>query len=494
MWKNRLAYGCLTGILAILLFFSGKSFLLVALLLSLLLIPVFGILIRRDGKRIKIRLEKEKPVAAAIYSKGALRVADRVQIELEVKNEMFDRSECLQFLLPLKGKEQTFSLPVELWLEVIEPENMGGQTVLTAGVRTGKGANRKGGKDTISNGSVIHVYEGQFMMLLDGGRIVDYSAEPGYFTVDNSSMPSMFSGSLDDVVKNSFDRFRFGGATPTSQKVLYLNLQEIKGIRFGTRNPISYFDNFYNAELFLRAHGTYSIRITDPIKFYVEAIPKNKDQVEITDINEQYLYEFLDALQSSINQMSADGMRISYVPSKSRELSKYMADTLDEDWRQTRGMEIQAVAIASLSYDEKSQELLNLRNQGAMLQDPSIREGYMQGAFARGMEAAGSNANGSTMGFMGMQMGAQMGGNMAASMSAANQQQMIRNQQIQQEAAAAAHHAANEPDNWICSCGQQNTGKFCSECGRPRQMGPWTCSCGQKNTGKFCSECGKPRP
>ena len=145
------------------------------------------------------------------------------------------------------------------WLEVIEPENMGDQTVLTPGIRTGKGANRKGAKDSISNGSVIHVYEGQFMMLLDGGRIVDYSAEPGYFTVDNSSMPSMFSGSLDDVVKNSFDRFRFGGTAPVSQKVLYLNLQEIKGIRFGTRNPISYFDNFYNAELFLRAHGTYSI-------------------------------------------------------------------------------------------------------------------------------------------------------------------------------------------------------------------------------------------
>ena len=379
------------------------------------------------------------------------------------------------------------------WLEVIEPENMGDQTVLTAGIRTGKGANRKGGKDSISNGSVIHVYEGQFMMLLDGGRIVDYSAEPGYFTVDNSSIPSMFSGSLDDVVKNSFDRFRFGGTAPVSQKVLYLNLQEIKGIRFGTRNPISYFDNFYNAELFLRAHGTYSIRITDPIRFYVEAIPKNKDQVEIADINEQYLYEFLDALQSSINQMSADGMRISYVQSKSRELSKYMAETLDEDWRQTRGMEIQAVAIASLSYDDKSQELLNMRNQGAMLQDPSIRESYMQGAFARGMEAAGSNANGSTMGFMGMQMGAQMGGNMAASMSAANQQQMIRNQQMQQEA-ATAHHAQNEPDIWICSCGQQNTGKFCSECGRPRQTGEWICSCGQKNTGKFCSECGKSRP
>lgn len=392
-------------------------------------------------------------------------------------------------------KETVSGTLADQWLEVIEPENMGDQTVLTAGIRTGKGANRKGGKDTISNGSVIHVYEGQFMMLLDGGRIVDYSAEPGYFTVDNSSMPSMFSGNLDDVIQNSFDRFRFGGAAPTAQKVLYLNLQEIKGIRFGTRNPIAYFDNFYNAELFLRAHGTYSIRITDPIKFYVEAIPKNKDQVEITDINEQYLYEFLDALQSSISQMSAEGMRVSFVPSKSRELSKYMAETLDDDWRQNRGMEIQAVAIASLSYDEKSQDLINMRNQGAMLQDPFVREGYVQGAFARGMEAAGSNANGSAMGYMGMQMGSQMGGGMAASLSAANQQQMMYAQQMQQtQQAQQMQQAVSQPDTWTCSCGKTNTGKFCSECGKPRQMGPWICSCGKKNEGKFCSECGKPRP
>ena len=172
--------------------------------------------------------------------------------------------------------------------------------------------------------------------------------------------------------------------------------------------------------------------------------------------------EFFERMFEIIGPVEKDQVLI--VQSKSRELSKYMAETLDEDWKQTRGMEIQAVAIASLSYDDKSQELLNMRNQGAMLQDPSIREGYMQGAFARGMEAAGSNANGSTMGFMGMQMGAQMGGNMAASMSAANQQQMIRNQQMQQEA-ATVHRAQNEPDIWICSCGQQNTGKFCSECG-----------------------------
>ena len=378
------------------------------------------------------------------------------------------------------------------WLETVEPYEMGEHTVFTEGILVRKGQNRKGSQ-TISNGSVIHVYDNQFMMLVDGGKIVDYTAEPGYFTVDQSSSPSLFSGSLDAAVQDTFERLKFGGQTPHEQKVYYINLQEIKGIKFGTRNPVNYFDQFYNAELFLRAHGSYSIRIVDPLRFYAEAVPRNASRVEIEDINEQYMNEFLEGLQSSINQMSADGMRISYVQSKSRELSKYMAETLDEDWKQTRGMEIQAVAIASLSYDDKSQELLNMRNQGAMLQDPSIREGYMQGAFARGMEAAGSNANGSTMGFMGMQMGAQMGGNMAASMSAANQQQMIRNQQMQQEA-ATAHHAQNEPDIWICSCGQKNTGKFCSECGRPRQTGAWICSCGQKNTGKFCSECGKSRP
>lgn len=384
------------------------------------------------------------------------------------------------------------------WLEVVEPEDMGDQTVMTRGICTGKGANKKGSRNVISNGSVIHVYEGQFMLLMDGGKIVDYSAEPGYFTVDNSSMPSMFGGNLDEVIRNSFDRFRFGGTTPTAQKVYYLNLQEIKGIKFGTRNPINYFDNFYNAELFLRAHGTYSIKITDPIRFYVEAIPKNREQVEIKDINEQYLYEFLDALQSSINQMSADGVRISYVSSKSRELSKYMADTLDEDWRQNRGIEIQSVGIASVSYDEESQKLINMRNQGAMLGDPMVREGYVQGAFARGMEAAGKNPGGSTVGFMGMNMASQMGGTMASSMSAANVQQMQMNQaarQAEEEKKAKEKEAAREKDSWICSCGHENTGKFCSECGQPRPVKEtWVCSCGHENTGKFCSECGAPRP
>ena len=153
------------------------------------------------------------------------------------------------------------------WLEVIEPENMGEQTVFSAGVQTRRGENRKRTPETVSNGSVIHVYPNQFMMLVDGGKVVDYTAEEGYYTVQNSSLPSLFNGQFGDALKESFNRVRYGGQTPYAQKVYYINLQEIKGIKFGTRTPINYFDLFYNSELFLRAHGTYSIKITDPLKF-----------------------------------------------------------------------------------------------------------------------------------------------------------------------------------------------------------------------------------
>ena len=440
------------------------------------------------------------------------------------------------------------------WLEAVEPDDMGDRTVFVRGVqvRRGKGSNTKGSSDIVSDGSVIHVYPNQFMMLVDGGKIVDYTAEEGYYKVSHSSMPSMFNGQFGEALKESFNRIRFGGVTPGSQKVYYVNLQEIKGIKFGTRNPVNYFDNFYNAELFLRAHGTYSIKVTDPIKFYAEVIPKNADHVEIDSINEQYLSEFLEALQTSINQMSADGTRISYVTSRSRELGQYMAQTLDEEWTRMRGMEIQAVGIASITYDEESQNLINLRNRGAMMSDPSIREGYVQTTIAEGLKNAGSNDSGAMAGFMGMGMGMQMGGGFMGAASNTNMQQMQMNQVPGQmpgntgmpgmgghptgsqpmggqpmgnqpmgnqpsgvqpagsqwavpnqmagmqpgSAGMAGQMPGTQPGSaWTCpGCGTSNTGKFCGECGHPRPDTPWTCACGNINTGKFCSDCGKPRP
>lgn len=383
------------------------------------------------------------------------------------------------------------------WLEVMEPGNMGDQTVFASGVRIRKGSNTRGTDNTVSDGSVIHVYPNQFMMIVDGGKVVDYTAEEGYYTVKNSSLPSLFNGQFKDSLKESFNRVRFGGETPTAQKVFYVNLQEIKGIKFGTRNPVNYFDNFYNAELFLRAHGTYSIRITDPLLFYAQVIPKNVSHVEIGSINEQYMNEFLEALQASINRMSAEGERISFVVSKGTVLSRHMSEVLDEDWKRERGFEVMSVGLASISYDAESQKLINMRNQGAMLGDPHVREGYVQGAIARGLEAAGSNRNGAMAGFMGMGAGMNAGGGFMGVASAANMQQM--NAQAGRAGlggntgGAAGGNASG--GTWVCRCGASNTGKFCSECGSPRpEKEDWVCKCGAHNTGKFCSECGSPKP
>ncbi|MFV0558065.1 MAG: SPFH domain-containing protein [Enterococcus sp.] len=384
------------------------------------------------------------------------------------------------------------------WVEVIEPDQMSDTTVMTKGVKVRpndkRGANRKGTEDVITDGSVIHVYPNMMMLLVDGGRIIDFTAEEGYYTVKNASAPSMFNGSLKSAISETFDRFKFGGVTPQKQQVFYINLQELKGIRFGTPAPLNYFDNFYNAELFLRAHGSYSVRITDPILFYSNAIPKNKIQVEITDINEQYLNEFLTALQSSINQMSAAGQRISHVPAKSMELSNYMGDVLDTNWKELRGMEIVMVAVASISYTDDSMKLINMRNQGAMLGDPNVREGYVQGSIARGMEAAGSNEGGATNAFFGMGMGMNNSGGFFNQASQTNQQQMQQ-----------APQASPSKDTWTCpQCNEENSGKFCGNCGTPKPQKTAAATlemkcadCGEtidltKGIPKFCPNCGKP--
>ena len=354
------------------------------------------------------------------------------------------------------------------WLEVIEADDMSDKTVFTSGVLIRKGQNTKGTGNTVSNGSIIHVYDNQFMMLVDGGKVVDYTAEPGYYKVDNSSLPSLFNGQFGDSLKDSFNRIKYGGQTPTAQKVFFINLQEIKGIKFGTRNPINYFDNFYNAELFLRAHGTYSVKITNPLQFYAEVIPRNADRVEI-----------------------------SYVTSKARELGKYMSTTLDEEWNQTRGMEIQAVGIASVSYDEESQKLINMRNEGAMLGgDASVLRGMAVKNLTEGVRDAGSNAGGAMTGFMGVGMGMQQFNTSMEGLNAMTAGMAGTQPQAAPQQAASPQQTAAPANSWTCECGASNTGKFCSECGKPAPapVNSWTCECGTVNTGKFCSECGKPAP
>ncbi len=402
------------------------------------------------------------------------------------------------------------------WKEVFQADNMGDKTVFTKGVpvRT-DGSNGKGSSDIITNGSVIHVLPNQFMFILDGGKVVDYTAEEGYYTVNSSSAPSLFNGQFKDTLKDVFGRIQYGGTNPQQQKAFFINLQEIKGIKFGTPAPLNYFDNFYNAELFVRAHGNYSIKITNPLLFYEQVIPKNTEHVEIEDINEQYISEFLQGFSAAMNSMSAEGIRISFLPSKAPELAKHMQSSLDEDWNQNRGFEIDHVGVSSVSYTDESQALINMRNQGAMMSDPYIKDGFTQTAIASGIRDAGSNTAGSGQAFMGVGLGMGAMGAFGQGYGASNLQQMQMQQgqqpqyqqpqyqqpQYQQPQGQAFAGAAQAPQqaapagSWTCSCGTVNTGNFCMNCGNKKPApASWTCSCGTVNTGNFCMNCGNKKP
>lgn len=381
------------------------------------------------------------------------------------------------------------------WLEVIEPAQLTNQTLMTKGVAVRKNdkrnSNKKGTSGVITDGSVIHVYPNTAMMIMDGGKMIDFTAEEGYYTLDNPSSPSAFSGNLKGAIDESFKRFKFGGTSPQNMEVVYINLQEMTDIKFGTRSPINYFDNFYNAELFVRAHGSYSIRVTDPILFYNQVLSKSASHVEVSDLAGQFLDEFLSAFQTAIGQLSVEGFRVSQLASKSSELSHHLADVLDQEWGTQRGLEIVSVGVASISYDDDSKALIQMRNKGAMLSDAQIREGFVQGSIASGIEKAGENPNGSAATFMGMGAGLNTAGGFMSEASKTNREQ-------------AAQQASSGQDEWRCPNDQTlNTGKFCSECGEPRPTATTAgikmrCSACQEIVTitdampKFCPECGKP--
>ncbi len=350
-----------------------------------------------------------------------------------------------------------------------------------------RSSNTKGNDNIISNGSGIVVADGQCMIIVEQGKIVEVCAEPGEFTYDSSTEPSIFVGSLGESIKNTFKtvgkRFTYGGDTGKDQRVYYFNTKEILGNKFGTPNPIMF--EVVNKRIGIsrtvqvRCNGVYTYVISDPLLFYTRLCGNVAYEFTRDQIDEQLKTEFIDALQPAFGALTELELRPAQIPAKANELKSAMNDALKQEWIENRGISVGKIALNPITLtDEDMKKINEMEDTATMGSNPFMMAGRMTNATADAMNTAAGNSAGAMTGFMGMVgMGAQ-GGFGAA--------QNLYNQGVQMQ--------QQQPQNaWKCECGQMNTGKFCENCGKPQAEG-WTCSCGNVNKGKFCSNCGSPKP
>lgn len=363
---------------------------------------------------------------------------------------------------------------------------------------TGRSSNKHGDDNIITNGSLIAVADGQCMLIVEQGKVVDVCAEPGEYTYDMSTEPSIFSGDLGDSVGSVFanigKRFTFGGEAPKDQRIYYFNTKELTGNKYGTPSPVPFRVVDQRAgidlDIGIRCFGEYSIRLKNPLLFYTNVCGNVSEDYKTENIAGQMKTELLTALQPAFAKISEMGIRYSALPGHTLELADALNEQLSGKWRDLRGMEIVSFGVSSVKANEEDEQMIKELQRNAAFMDPTRAAAHLVGAQGEAMKAAAANPNGAVGAFMGMGMaggmaGAQMGN--------------LYQQGAQQQAAQPAPAPAPAVQGWTCSCGQSGiTGKFCPECGSPRpvptQSEGWTCACGAVNKGKFCSECGAKKP
>ena len=386
----------------------------------------------------------------------------------------------------------TGSVLADQWKEYFQVDSMSNDQLIVKGYKKTKG-NNKGGDDIVSNGSAIAVGEGQAVVIVEDGRIVEFCAEAGRFIWEKSTEPSIFCGGFGKGIIDSFkklgERFTFGGDRAKTQRVYYINTKEIMDNKFGTTTPMVYDDQYYNTALYIRYFGQFSFRISDPIVFFSQISGGVSEQYNRSMLMDMCKDEFMTALDSSLSQLAAEGIKFSQIPAKQREIARYMSDTLDSEWGQRRGMEIVAVAIAKVTPDEKSRQRIEQFDTNVMHSNPNAMAGGLAYAQMQAMQDAAKNSAGAMTGFMGLGMMNNMMGN-----SAPSQNTLL---QTAQELNAQKAQASPATDEWTCSCGNRCRGRFCANCGGKKPEAPadgWKCSCGATNTGNFCANCGSKKP
>ena len=411
------------------------------------------------------------------------------------------------------------------WKEFFYCESMPKEVLVTKGQKRvgGRSSNTKGSDNIISNGSGIAVADGQCMIIVEQGKVVEVCAEPGEFTYDTSTEPSIFAGNLGESIKETFKtigkRFTYGGDTGKDQRVYYFNTKELIDNKFGTPNPIPFrvVDSKIGLDLdvSVRCSGVYSYKIADPLLFYTNVCGNVEKEYSRDELDSQLKTEFVSALQPAFGRLSDLELRPNQIVTHNTDLENAMNAALSEKWGALRGLKVVSIAIGSVTLPDEDAEMIKQAQRVAIMRDPTMAAATLVGAQADAMKTAAGNQAGAMTGFMGMGMAMNAGGGMNTQNLFAMGQQK---EQAKQQAPAAGEWkcacgtavngkfcpncGAKKPepqpaaDTWKCSCGAEAAGKFCPECGKPKpaDAAGWTCSCGTVNQGKFCQNCGAKKP
>ena len=387
------------------------------------------------------------------------------------------------------------------WKEFFYCEAMPKEVLVTKGQkRIGKrSSNTKGSDNIISNGSGIAVADGQCMIIVEQGKVVEVCAEPGEFTYDTSTEPSIFAGNLGESIKETFKkigkRFTYGGDTGKDQRVYYFNTKELIDNKFGTPNPIPFrvVDSKIglDVDVSVRCSGVYSYKIADPLLFYTNVCGNVEREYTRDELDGQLKTEFISALQPAFGKLSELELRPNQIVTHNTDLENAMNEALSSKWGELRGLKVVSVALGSVTLPDEDAEMIKQAQRTAIMRDPTMAAATLVGAQADAMKAAASNENGAMTGFMGMGMAMNAGGGAGAAQDLFTMGRQDRQAQQQNAAAAPA-------GSWKCKCGATATGNFCPECGskkpEPVQAESWTCKCGSVNTGNFCPNCGSKKP
>ena len=404
------------------------------------------------------------------------------------------------------------SLLADQWREYFYCDSLDSDVLVTKGMprfTEGRNSNTKGTDNIISNGSIIAVNEGQCMLIVEQGQVVDLCAEPGEFVYDQSTEPTLLYGNLGENIKKSFStfgrRFTFGGNTAKDQRVYYVNTKEIMKNLFGTSTPVPFrvvdTNIGLDMDISVRCNGEYTFKIMDPLLFYTNVCSNVTSSYKTDQVRSMMKAELLTALSPAFAKISEMGIRYSAVPGHTLELTDALNEVLSDKWMGLRGIQMVSMAINSISASEEDEKKIKDLQATAVLRSPDMAAATLAGAQAEAMKAAASNTStGPMLAFAGMNMAQNVGGMDAGSLFA-----MSANQKAQQggQPGMGGQAPMGQPApatgavlGWICSCGKtDNRGKFCEDCGKPKPADAgWTCSCGHVNQGKFCQECGSPKP